>query len=577
MDRVPVHGAPVRGLHPAFGSQDARNSSNLAVQPAASPGSISLKKASVKVARPAGPLPAQPLQAAQSTPSIPNMPSEGPVKAAPKVEDGHGTPKSNRSAKSTPSLKIESPPTKAADNAAALFELFARLDASTLSSSRGTIARSDRSTTPPPTRTPVDDRQSNLVSVKMQQPSSPERLTAIKEELGEDMLSVSTKQNELTVEKVTGRYSDSKSDNLPPQDIVHNYLGKASEYIMSLPSDAAPTVDLVQTVFTKLRRPYAPTANLEPDAVEGLKARYLNAVVTFLQDINMSKKPVTKQHVEDILVQGNGDFLHLCVTFAEQQMIAIENLDHVVGLCNAIMNTVPKDEDTASSTPAPESQAMNLKDPLDGLKTWPAREKRENVPGYRTCILKGISGITSINQLQAFVWGGRIESLQLPQPGSGHAIVRFLTPEACSKYFEATENGITVPGQKDIIFVEKAPGPNSTNDVVRSCTEGDASRCIRAYDADEDWSDVMLLRLARGKGQSKREVDRIKRGKTAKGRSFVEFRFANIYNALQFKRQLMDDEEWEHCMIAYAPDPCEIAQGVHIKDKDESEKISGFF
>jgi hypothetical protein len=138
---------------------------------------------------------------------------------------------------------------------------------------------------------------------------------------------------------------------------------------------------------------------------------------------------------------------------------------------------------------------------------------------HRACILKGVSGIKSINQLQALVWGGRLESIALPSPGSDFAVVRFLTPEACEKYYKATENGIEVQGdtKKGLIFVEKQPGPTSINDVMRNCIEGDASRCVRAMDAEEDWSDILLMKLALGKGQIKREVDRIKRGKTAHG------------------------------------------------------------
>jgi protein-S-isoprenylcysteine O-methyltransferase len=119
-----------------------------------------------------------------------------------------------------------------------------------------------------------------------------------------------------------------------------------------------------------------------------------------------------------------------------------------------------------------------------------------------------------------------------------------------------------------------AEGPNSTNDVIRNCIEGDASRCIRAV-GGTDYNDMMLMKLACGKDKSKRELDRIKRGKTARGYEFVEFRFANIYHALNFKREIMDDEDWEHCTISYAPDPCELARGVHYKDADEEG--SGFF
>jgi hypothetical protein len=141
---------------------------------------------------------------------------------------------------------------------------------------------------------------------------------------------------------------------------------------------------------------------------------------------------------------------------------------------------------------------------------------------HRACILKGVSGVRSINELQALVWGGRLESIAMPSPGSDFAVVKFLTPEACEKYFKATENGIQVQGdlKKAIILVEKQPGPSSINDVMRNCIDGDASRCVRALDAEEDWSDMLLMKLARGKATMKREVDRIKRGKTARGVSF---------------------------------------------------------
>lgn len=47
-------------------------------------------------------------------------------------------------------------------------------------------------------------------------------------------------------------------------------------------------------------------------------------------------------------------------------------------------------------------------------------------------------------------------------------------------------------------------------------------------------------------------------------RKWVEFRFANIYNSLNFKRELLEDHDWEHCMTEYASDPCDVAQGVHM-------------
>jgi hypothetical protein len=110
----------------------------------------------------------------------------------------------------------------------------------------------------------------------------------------------------------------------------------------------------------------------------------------------------------------------------------------------------------------------------------------------------------------------------MPESGSSNALVKFLTPEACEKYHKATANGIEVVGdiKKTVVFVEKAEGPNSINDIIRNCIDGDASRCVRAIGADE-YSDMALMKLARGKSVNKRDVDRIKSGKTARGVSDV--------------------------------------------------------
>jgi hypothetical protein len=105
----------------------------------------------------------------------------------------------------------------------------------------------------------------------------------------------------------------------------------------------------------------------------------------------------------------------------------------------------------------------------------------------------------------------------LPEPGSSVALVKFLTPAACEKYHQDTANGIEIVGdiKRALVFVEKAEGPNSINDLIQNCIDGEVSRCVRAIGADEV-SDVMLMKMARGKDK-KREVDRIKQGKTARG------------------------------------------------------------
>lgn len=137
--------------------------------------------------------------------------------------------------------------------------------------------------------------------------------------------------------------------------------------------------------------------------------------------------------------------------------------------------------------------------------------------GCRTILLSGVSWTKSIHNLQGCVWGGKLESIALPQPGSSFAMVKFLTVEGCQKFFDATANGIEIPDSKALVTVQKHQGPNSVNDVLKNCSEGDASRCVRVVDADSDWGDTALRRIAIGTSKIKREIDIIKRGKNAQG------------------------------------------------------------
>lgn len=111
----------------------------------------------------------------------------------------------------------------------------------------------------------------------------------------------------------------------------------------------------------------------------------------------------------------------------------------------------------------------------------------------------------------------------MPEPGSDYALVKFLTPDACQKYLDATENGIEIQidMKKTIVFVDKQLEPDSINDVIENCIKGDVSRCIRATGADDDWSDGALLKLARGKQIIPRDVEHIKQGETARGVSIT--------------------------------------------------------
>ncbi|KAF2106946.1 hypothetical protein BDV96DRAFT_311280 [Lophiotrema nucula] len=354
------------------------------------------------------------------------------------------------------------------------------------------------------------------------------------------------------------------------EDPEQRYLRKAAAYLDALPaSDGTSPVTLMQNVAAMLRKVRRPL-NLNASSIPNdTKRRYAQAVTDYINNTS-----------------GQADFLQMCAQLVADKVIAIDTLDEVDDLCHAIVEYVlseaPKAPQAPTTAPEPAkapstprkaattSPAPIYKDPMIGAKVWPTQEKRDNVAGCRTVLLKGILIMNTVHKVQALVWGGKLESI-LVDPTKDFALVKFLTPEGCQKYFDATANGIELvyEGRKLAFLPERQPGPSSTNDVLKNCIDGEASRCIRAVDADEDWSDAALKILAEGKSKLKRELDCIKRGKTARGRFYIEFRFASIYSALNFKRALLDDVDWEHCNIQYAPDPCEVAHGVHLEDEDE--------
>ncbi|KAF2734781.1 hypothetical protein EJ04DRAFT_563923 [Polyplosphaeria fusca] len=231
-------------------------------------------------------------------------------------------------------------------------------------------------------------------------------------------------------------------------------------------------------------------------------------------------------------------------------------------------------DDTATSWTESAIQSFkaggSFVDPMENATAWPSQEKRESTPGCRTVLLKGVLGLT-IHEVQALVWGGRIAEIKL-DTNKGSAMVKFLTAEGCQKYFSSTANGIAATfksGKKIVVFVESLGIPTSVNDVLKNCAESNASRCILVADVDEDWILEGLEKLARGLGRAKRDVDIVKQFKR-NSRNFVEFRFADIVQALSFKRLLQAEEEFEHCQITFGKDPCETANGVHIEEGGSS-------
>jgi len=108
--------------------------------------------------------------------------------------------------------------------------------------------------------------------------------------------------------------------------------------------------------------------------------------------------------------------------------------------------------------------------------------------------------------VSTLVWGGDIEHIEYVD-GNSSAKVRFVDAVACQNYFDKTANGINYPSRAatgKAVWVELATEvePLSGN-LLDAIERREATRCVRAIGADEDWSLQALTRLAEG---AKRDV-----------------------------------------------------------------------
>ncbi|CAI6334361.1 unnamed protein product [Periconia digitata] len=588
---TPLRANPPTGSGPPRGGDaNLRGSQNMTPQPTQHPVSnMSLKKRAVRVVG----APVAAASAATSTisaagPATPASSASGAVQQViPKVQDGFqdGSP-ALVSQPATTATSVH----KRDDSGDELDKLFARVmsqaatSSSTPSAGRVSSTPQRRPQTPSPApaqvlgdftngRNPQVKTAEAKASVREKEAAVP--LQSHKPKLNADSHLLDVQPQDSNASKFPSVQAEqSKSgEGLAINEKEHLYLSKAAEYLDALPTGSqTPSADLVKKVSGKLAVSYTPGVHLGQEDLDALKGRLVFAIHTFLNSLPQNfAQNVTVDKVKQTVDNTNGNLLHLCSQFIQAGTITIENLNGVVGLCKAIQACLVAQPNSESKTePNGKAAASSISSSKDNTFTnrqdgWPAQQKRKSGPGMRTCTLKGVGSVKDLHELQGLVWGGRLESISKDNEDSSFALVKFLTPQGCQKYFEATGNGIVHNGT--VVQIEQMPVKNSTNDVVNNCITGDVTRCVRAYHADQDWGQAALMSLARKTGdKKKREVEIIKSGKDAKGQFYIEFRFGNIYDAMSFKRVLMSDEDWETCNIQYGQDPCDAATGPHFKE-----------
>jgi hypothetical protein len=169
------------------------------------------------------------------------------------------------------------------------------------------------------------------------------------------------------------------------------YLRKAADYLEALPYGNSVPVDIIKSVSKKLCSVYAPNAKLSSEEAEKLKARYVFAIVNYVNKFyKKAAKPITSEVAKKALHDANGDMLCVCAMLVEEKYLSIEDMDSIAGLCSMIYDALPKAEAASALTtpkPGPNAPVAAVRDPtssvsagkdtLVGLKAWPTREKRE--------------------------------------------------------------------------------------------------------------------------------------------------------------------------------------------------------
>ncbi|KAL2355800.1 hypothetical protein BJ546DRAFT_1060019 [Cryomyces antarcticus] len=192
-------------------------------------------------------------------------------------------------------------------------------------------------------------------------------------------------------------------------------------------------------------------------------------------------------------------------------------------------------------------------------KTWsPSNGQLPSAP--RRVKLSNLPRNHSPTTIQSLVFGGALETI-FYTPMSTTAEVLFMQPKDCAAYYSATSKGIDYPYEKRTVSVELSPEIEPISTFVRWCIEAGETRAVRAIGVEEKWTIPAMTRLAARKG---REVECVTDGENVSKLRVVEWRFCDVRDASAFKTELKNNDEWKHCNIFCAHDPCAAFKAVHF-------------
>ncbi|KAF7593989.1 hypothetical protein BBP40_010386 [Aspergillus hancockii] len=197
---------------------------------------------------------------------------------------------------------------------------------------------------------------------------------------------------------------------------------------------------------------------------------------------------------------------------------------------------------------------------LATFKAWGTPEVRDKPAArVRKILIKGLpySWATPAKVL-SLIHGGTIESVFVAPSGTAHIL--FCEHEACQAFYDKYPNGIDLDTGKVTVFVEIGKEVDVIGSQLSFSLSTGATRAVRAVGVDLDVNMRQLSEIATG---SHRKVEKILDAYVPGDARNVIFRFCAIDDAVRFRSMLVRNEQWEHCNIQYAADPCELATGFH--------------
>ena len=224
---------------------------------------------------------------------------------------------------------------------------------------------------------------------------------------------------------------------------------------------------------------------------------------------------------------------------------------------------VPKQADIAPSIKAPSTELK--RDGALYFSSWGAPQQRDRAAARtRKVILTSTPAFDnpSPQLIASLVFGGLLEQILTT---SNSASVTFLNADDCQNYYNSTANGIK-HGKTHVADVRLSNEVDVIGGRLQALIDKEATRCVRAVGklSEEQSRQHLLETMARGRMTRERNVERIVKEKNVRGVDSITWRFCDIRDAESFTTELRRDENWEHCNIHYAPDPCALAKGVHV-------------